>query len=85
MWIDAESSLQGNQDRALDTGSTREEQIAMAVATCTDGLDGDDDGFIDCEDWECNVNPLVVDAEGNPLCRGRGGRSPWPPATSPAS
>lgn len=42
---------------------------AQAVAYCTDGLDGDGDGFIDCDDYNCNYNPLVGD-----LCRQARGR-----------
>ena len=26
---------------------------------CTDGLDNDQDGFADCEDWDCNWNPAT--------------------------
>ncbi|HHH28735.1 MAG TPA: hypothetical protein ENK57_10380 [Polyangiaceae bacterium] len=40
----------------------------MVVRQCTDGLDNDNDGFTDCEDWECNHNPLAVDVDGNPIC-----------------
>ena len=32
----------------------------MSVRSCTDGRDGDSDGFTDCEDWECNHNPRAV-------------------------
>ena len=75
MWIDEDSDIQGNEAGLIATDSTVGEQRAMAVATCTDGLDNDGDGFTDCEDWECNHNPLVVDAEGQPICRYAGGRT----------
>ncbi len=54
---------------------TTEEQIAMAVALCTDGVDNDQDGFTDCQDWECNHSPFAVDASGNSICRYAGGRT----------
>ena len=75
MWIDDDQDIQGNEDGSIPTDSTRAEQIAMAVRSCTDGVDNDSDGFVDCEDWECNHNPRVVDAEGNPLCRQMRGRT----------
>ncbi|MCA9606675.1 MAG: hypothetical protein KC619_13815 [Myxococcales bacterium] len=75
MWIDDTQDIQGNEDGSLPTDSTRAEQIAMAVRTCTDGIDNDLDGFTDCEDWECNHNPLVVDSSGQPLCRHARGRT----------
>jgi hypothetical protein len=28
---------------------------------CQDGLDNDDDGFADCDDWDCNWNPVTRD------------------------
>ncbi|MFK7985010.1 MAG: hypothetical protein AB8I08_03190 [Sandaracinaceae bacterium] len=54
---------------------TTEERRRIAVAGCTDGRDDDRDGFVDCEDWDCNYNPLVIDEEGNPICRFAGGRT----------
>jgi len=27
---------------------------------CSDGLDNDEDGFVDCEDWDCSWNPDVT-------------------------
>ena len=36
-----------------------------AKARCTDGVDNDLDGFIDCEDWDCNYNPLFEVRDGN--------------------
>jgi hypothetical protein len=32
---------------------------------CSDGLDNDKDGFVDCDDWDCSWNPLVT------VCNGR--------------
>ncbi|MGF1466087.1 MAG: hypothetical protein ACFCGT_08125 [Sandaracinaceae bacterium] len=47
-----------------------------AVRSCTDGLDNDGDGFTDCDDWDCNHDPLVrapvvvgSRVELRPLCR----------------
>jgi hypothetical protein len=31
-----------------------------ALANCTDGRDNDADGFVDCEDWDCNHNPTTT-------------------------
>ncbi|MEM9067690.1 MAG: hypothetical protein AAGE52_04265 [Myxococcota bacterium] len=36
--------------------------IQQAIARCSDGIDGDIDGFVDCDDWDCQWNPLL-----NPL------------------
>lgn len=33
----------------------------FARANCMDGRDNDDDGFVDCEDWDCNWNPVTRD------------------------
>lgn len=54
---------------------TEDERRQMVVDGCTDGLDNDRDGFIDCEDWDCNHNPLARRADGSPLCRYAGGRT----------
>ncbi len=27
---------------------------------CSDGIDNDNDGFVDCEDWDCSWNPAVT-------------------------
>ena len=75
MWLERTTVTQGNEDRSIPTDTTMAERIAMAVRSCTDGIDNDRDGFTDCEDWECNHNPLVVDAEGNPICRRQTGRT----------
>jgi hypothetical protein len=29
-------------------------------ASCSDGIDNDDDGFTDCDDFGCSQNPLVT-------------------------
>jgi hypothetical protein len=39
---------------------------AASLDQCSDGFDNDGDGFIDCDDWDCNHNP---DLTGGP-CRG---------------
>ncbi len=71
VWLDEDQTVQGGGMIATD--STRAERVAMSVRLCTDGIDNDGDGFTDCEDWECNYNPLVVDNEDNPICRTRTG------------
>jgi Ca2+-binding EF-hand superfamily protein len=38
---------------------------------CIDGIDNDGDGFVDCDDWECNWNPLTRD-----ICADENGRAP---------
>ena len=48
-------------------------QQAQVRAGCTDGIDNDLDGFVDCDDWDCNHNPLAVTVDGLPLCRGGDG------------
>ena len=48
------------QDGAAVQAATCGQQAAMSVRSCTDGRDGDSDGFTDCEDWECNHNPRAV-------------------------
>ncbi len=32
-----------------------------ARSNCADGIDNDHDGFIDCDDWDCNWNPVTRD------------------------
>jgi hypothetical protein len=34
---------------------------ANVRANCMDGVDNDRDGFIDCDDWDCNWNPVTQD------------------------
>src|SRR5690606_7490569 len=53
--------------------ATLSEQQAQVRAGCTDGIDNDLDGFVDCDDWDCNHNPLAVTVDGTPLCRGGDG------------
>lgn len=54
---------------------TTEERQRQVRASCTDGLDNDGDGFADCEDFDCNYNPLAVTQDGRPLCRSTLGRT----------
>ena len=37
----------------------RRRNIAETSEACRDGFDGDSDGFIDCDDWDCQWNPLL--------------------------
>jgi len=32
---------------------------ALVMERCTDGEDNDNDGFADCDDWDCNWNPII--------------------------
>jgi hypothetical protein len=76
--VDEDTDLQGvdDEDQDIFQESTLEEQRRMVFRSCTDGIDGDRDGFTDCEDWECNHNPLAVDpVTGEPICRFAGGRT----------
>jgi len=36
-----------------------EAKVAIVVANCSDGEDNDQDGFTDCEDWDCNWHPIL--------------------------
>lgn len=54
---------------------TDEERQRQVRASCTDGLDNDGDGFVDCEDFDCNYNPYAVTQDGQPLCRSTLGRT----------
>ncbi|MEZ4248216.1 MAG: hypothetical protein R3B99_08265 [Polyangiales bacterium] len=58
---------------ASDFADGTEEVAALreAVGRCTDGFDGDLDGFVDCEDWDCQWHPLL-----NPSARTRGATAP---------
>ena len=48
--------------------------VQIAIERCTDGIDGDSDTLIDCDDWDCQWNPLLAPhANGDPapgLCQG---------------
>ncbi len=35
---------------------------------CSDGLDNDNDGFVDCEDWDCSWNPEVTICSSPRVC-----------------
>jgi hypothetical protein len=53
-----ESGLSPEQaDRLM--GYTRELAAENARLNCSDGMDNDADGFVDCDDWDCNWNPLI--------------------------
>ena len=42
------------------------------MALCADGIDNDVDGYVDCEDFDCNWHPMVqamCDAMGIGVCR----------------
>lgn len=50
----------------FETGDEEIAALREAVGRCTDGFDGDLDGFTDCEDWDCQWHPLL-----NPSARRR--------------
>jgi hypothetical protein len=60
---------------ASAAGVTLEERQRQVRASCTDGADNDGDGFVDCEDFDCNYNTLAVGIDGQPLCRSRAART----------
>ncbi|MCK5799300.1 MAG: hypothetical protein KAI47_19050, partial [Deltaproteobacteria bacterium] len=35
---------------------------------CSDGIDNDADGFVDCADWDCSWNPLVTVCTSPRVC-----------------
>ena len=39
---------------------------AAAENLCSDGLDNDEDGFVDCADWDCAWNPAVTACASKP-------------------
>ena len=41
---------------------------AAANFACSDGKDGDSDGYTDCDDFDCAWNPLVTVCEGPRVC-----------------
>ncbi|MBJ71094.1 MAG: hypothetical protein CMN31_07095 [Sandaracinus sp.] len=51
-----------------DTFFTRAYQ--QAQGRCTDGVDNDSDGFVDCDDWDCQWNPLLNPQTQRPLVEG---------------
>ncbi len=62
--------------------------IQEAISRCNDGIDGDSDGFLDCDDWDCQWNPLLnpraTGGTAPGLCQGgifdpslEGGRGGW--------
>lgn len=67
MWVDANQTVQSN-DSNFPTDSTCGEQVSMARGSCANGRDDDGDGFSDCEDWECNYNPLVTTGDPGQVC-----------------
>jgi hypothetical protein len=50
----------------FETGDEEIAALREAARRCTDGFDGDLDGFVDCEDWDCQWHPLL-----NPSARRR--------------
>jgi hypothetical protein len=59
-------------DPMVRSMSEDEIYIATLVGNCTDGEDNDQDGFIDCDDWDCNWHPtlrgLCETERGNLVC-----------------
>lgn len=45
-----------------------EDHVNQLNARCSDGLDNDLDGFIDCDDWDCSWHPLVTVCQGPKVC-----------------
>lgn len=58
---DESGGFAGLFDDGDPTGDAIKDQ---AVANCSDGVDGDNDGFVDCDDFNCNHNPYTRE-----LCR----------------
>ncbi|MEO1484058.1 MAG: hypothetical protein AAFU77_18285, partial [Myxococcota bacterium] len=42
--------------------------INQANANCVNGIDDDNDGFVDCEDFDCAWNPIVTGCTGPRVC-----------------
>ena len=40
-----------------------------AQEICNNGRDDDNDGFIDCADWDCSNNPEVTVCTGPRVCQ----------------
>ncbi|MBW2463736.1 MAG: hypothetical protein JRH11_18945 [Deltaproteobacteria bacterium] len=57
-------------DPALSSITEDEAIIQVVIANCSDGVDNDQDGFVDCEDWDCNWHPTL-----RGLCESRAGGS----------
>ncbi|MBO6940738.1 MAG: hypothetical protein JJ863_37535 [Deltaproteobacteria bacterium] len=45
--------------------------IQEAIDRCTNGLDEDEDGFTDCDDWDCHWNPLMRPGADVAIAAGR--------------
>ncbi len=56
------------QESLVNQKATPAEREAEANARCQDGLDNDQDGFIDCDDWDCSWNPDVTVCTGPRVC-----------------
>jgi hypothetical protein len=41
-------------------GATGQSGPENSDAACMDGVDNDDNGFIDCDDFDCSMNPDVT-------------------------
>lgn len=47
-------------------GMDEESLRAIAIQGCSDNFDGDADGILDCDDWDCQYNPLLNPRTNNP-------------------
>ena len=58
------------QSDSLVVRQTCQESLALlaedAIARCDDGKDNDGDGFTDCKDFSCSLNPSVTVCKGTP-------------------
>ncbi|MCP4499807.1 MAG: hypothetical protein GY822_07580 [Deltaproteobacteria bacterium] len=67
------SCSQPEPENAELVGSACSESAAFGSVTpddnCTDGLDNDRDGFVDCDDWDCAYNPAVTVCASHNICR----------------
>ncbi len=62
-----------NGDPDYDTRRACQESVGATVQemndACSDGLDNDIDGFVDCMDWDCSHNPdVTVCGDGPRVC-----------------
>ncbi|MEC8023444.1 MAG: hypothetical protein VX223_05880 [Myxococcota bacterium] len=55
---DSGADSEGRLPRDACQETSMDISVDEATIRCTDGIDNDLDGFIDCEDWDCNYNPL---------------------------